>query len=156
MDITTLAAWGECVGGIAVVVSLVYLASQIRQNSKLLRTSTSSTSTAQNEASALIVQDPEVARIYDAGLADRSSLSELDGRRFDTMMGMWVSGWNQEFQFFIDGAMSPSVWESRKRVMLMLFQQSGMRTWWSQYREIYDDAFAESVEGLIREGKAAG
>ena len=34
---TTLAAWGEFIGGIAVVVSLVYLASQIRQESKLLR-----------------------------------------------------------------------------------------------------------------------
>ncbi len=32
MDITTLAAWGEFLGGIAVVVSLIYLASQIRQN----------------------------------------------------------------------------------------------------------------------------
>ena len=27
MDITTLAAWGEFIGGIAVVVSLIYLAS---------------------------------------------------------------------------------------------------------------------------------
>jgi hypothetical protein len=35
MDITILAAWGEFIGGIAVVVSLVYLASQIRQNSRL-------------------------------------------------------------------------------------------------------------------------
>ena len=42
MDITTLAAWGEFLGGIAVVISLVYLASQIRQNSKLLRASTAS------------------------------------------------------------------------------------------------------------------
>ncbi len=32
MDITTLAAWGEFIGGIAVVVSLVYLASQIRHS----------------------------------------------------------------------------------------------------------------------------
>ena len=36
-DITTLAAWGEFIGSIAVVVSLIYLAGQIRQNSKLLR-----------------------------------------------------------------------------------------------------------------------
>ena len=40
MDINTLAAWGEFLGGIAVVVSLIYLASQIRQNSKLLQVST--------------------------------------------------------------------------------------------------------------------
>ena len=44
MDITTLAAWGEFIGGIAVVVSLIYLAGQIRQNSKLLHASTASAS----------------------------------------------------------------------------------------------------------------
>ncbi len=37
MDINTLAAWGEFIGGIAVVVSLIYLASRIRQNSRLLQ-----------------------------------------------------------------------------------------------------------------------
>ena len=50
LDITTLAAWGEFIGGIAVVVSLVYLASQIRQNSKLLHASTAS-ATAQTSSS---------------------------------------------------------------------------------------------------------
>ena len=39
MDITTLAAWGEFLGGIAVVVSLIYLASQIRMNTKTVRAS---------------------------------------------------------------------------------------------------------------------
>ena len=43
MDITTLAAWGEFLGGIAVVVSLVYLATQIRQNSRLLTAFAAST-----------------------------------------------------------------------------------------------------------------
>ena len=75
MDINTLAAWGEFLGGIAVVISLVYLASQIRQNSKLLRASTSSVI---NETSSrigiLAAENPEVARIYWEGIADRSAL----------------------------------------------------------------------------------
>ena len=40
MDITTLVAWGEFLGGIAVVVSLIYLAGQVRQNSRQPRAST--------------------------------------------------------------------------------------------------------------------
>jgi hypothetical protein len=40
MDINTLAAWGEFIGGFAVVISLVYLASQIRQNSRQMRAAT--------------------------------------------------------------------------------------------------------------------
>ena len=39
LDITTLAAWGEFIGGIAVVVSLIYLAGQIRSNTKTVRAS---------------------------------------------------------------------------------------------------------------------
>ena len=40
LDINTLAAWGEFIGGIAVVVSLIYLAGQIRQNSKIAKATT--------------------------------------------------------------------------------------------------------------------
>jgi hypothetical protein len=43
LDTTTLAAWGDFIGGIAVVVSPIYLASQIRRDSRLLRASTSAT-----------------------------------------------------------------------------------------------------------------
>ena len=82
---TTLAAWGEFLGGIAVVVSLIYLASQIRQNSNLLRASTASaTSQIEYQQNALMVQDEEVARIFWEGLADRASLSEKDRRRLCT------------------------------------------------------------------------
>ena len=84
LDITTLAAWGEFLGGIAVVVSLIYLASQIRQNSRLLRTSTASaTSDISGRVSTLIVQDAEVARIFWEGSADRDALATTDRQRFE-------------------------------------------------------------------------
>jgi len=68
MDITTLAAWGEFLGGIAVVVSLIYLAGQIRQNSNLLRSSSASTTAEVNNVVAtLIVRDPEVGWIRKTG-----------------------------------------------------------------------------------------
>ncbi len=96
MDITTLAAWGEFLGGIAVVVSLIYLASQIRQNSRLLRASTASaTIAAFNATAGLMAQDAEAARIYWDAMADRASLSESDRQRFDAMMGMNFNQWNR-------------------------------------------------------------
>ncbi len=157
MDITTLAAWDESLGGIAVVVSLIYLASQIRQNSKLLRASTASASVAGNTASSsLIAGDPEMARIFWDGLADRSSLSEADRRQFDPLVSIFFAGWNQEYQFAEDGVSGPSVWENRRNGMLRLFQQPGMRQWWNEWRDTYGDDFAEFVDGVFREGEAAG
>ena len=119
MDITTLAAWGEFIGGIAVVVSLIYLASQIRQNSKLLRSSTASFSgDTSARISTLMVQDPEVARTFWEGMADPDALSATDRQRFDPLISLIMAGILQEHQFMQDGAISPPVWEYRAELLL--------------------------------------
>ena len=157
MDITTLAAWGEFLGGIAVVVSLVYLAGQIRQNSRLLRTSTASTSSSvMNDNLTLIVQDPEVARIYRDGMTDRSCLSEVDQLRFDALVMMQIGGLQQEYQFAADGVIGPALWESRKRMMSGFLQRPGVKEWWSQTRYGFSDEYSDFLDGLSREGEAAG
>jgi hypothetical protein len=157
MDISTLAAWGEFIGGIGVIASLIYLASQIRQNSKLLRSSTASATTAvQTDPSRLMVQDPEVARIFWDGVADRASLSREDLRRFDPLVGMSFSGWNQEYQFASDDVIGEIVWGSRTKFIRRIMRQPGMRQWWNEWRDIYGDEFGGFIDGLIREGEAAG
>jgi len=157
MDITTLAAWGEFLGGIAVVVSLVYLASQIRQNSKLLRASTASaTGATVADFSSLVVQDSEVARIYREGMGDRSSMTEDDMQRFDSLLSIMFGSYNQEHQFASDGVMAPSVWENRTRSLRRLLPLPGYRQWWKEWGDLYSDDFRDYVDGLIREGEVAG
>jgi hypothetical protein len=156
MDITTLAAWGEFLGGIAVVVSLIYLAGQIRQNSKLLRASTASaTGATVADFSSLIVQDSEVARIFREGMADRSSLTEDDMQRFDSLLSMMFGAYNQEYEFVSDGVMGLSVWENRMRSLRRMLPLPGYRQWWKEWGDFYSDDFRELVDGLIREGEAA-
>ena len=152
LDITTLAAWGEFIGGIAVVVSLIYLAGQIRQNSRLLRASTASASSVTNTAgNTLLAQDPDLARIYLDGIADRSSLSEGDRLRFEALVTMWFNGWNQEYQFAADGVISPAVWNARRRSIGRLAELPGVRQTWSEWRGTYGDEFIDYMDGLIRE-----
>jgi hypothetical protein len=157
MDITTLAAWGEFLGGIAVVVSLVYLASQIRQNSKLLRVSTASATSATNaDFSSLVVQDSEVARIFREGMTDRSSLSEDDMQRFDALLMMGLTANSQEYQFFVDGVMARSIWENRTLSLRRILLLPGYRQWWTEWGDMYPEEFRNVIDGLIREGEAAG
>jgi hypothetical protein len=110
MDITTLAAWGEFLGGIAVVVSLVYLAFQVRQsrdqmsqNSKLISAqTTAATSQVRLMTYSLLVQDPEVARIWWDGLEDRDSLSDADRGRFDPLFTMTFQSDAQQLSSRLD------------------------------------------------------
>ena len=127
MDITTLAAWGEFIGGVAVVASLLYLASQIRQNSRLLRASTTAASSEVEIAvNTLIAQEPDVARSFRAGLAERDSLSEEDRERFDAVVEMWFQVFRQQHQFQQDGIGSADEWVYRSQgLRWMLRQGSG-------------------------------
>jgi hypothetical protein len=158
MDITILAAWGEFIGGIAVVVSLVYLASQIRQNSRLLQASTTSASSqVEVTVNALMAQEPEVAKAYFDGLTDLGSLSEEDRRRFDAVASIWIQVLRQQHQFQRDGIGSPDEWTYRLEGMRWVFRHgAGARQWWREIREVYPERFREVVDGLIREGEAAG
>jgi hypothetical protein len=156
MDITTLAAWGEFIGGIAVVVSLIYLASQIRQNSRLQRSSTTALIANNGIASTtLLTGDPELSRIFREGMGDARSLSEPDRFRFNLMVGATIGAFAMEYFLWREDAVSPRVWSNRRRNMFGLFVSGGFQQWWSEWRWNWDEEFGEYVDGLIREGEAA-
>jgi hypothetical protein len=155
LDITTLAAWGEFIGGIAVVVSLIYLASQIRQNSRLLRASAAS-ATAQTQLgqTSVVVGDAELGRISTAGLADLGSLSEADRQRFGLLMSIQIRGHQQLFRMAREGVLSRESWGDEEQQMRFMTRQSGFQEWWPEWRHLYSDDFCSEVDGLIRERAA--
>ena len=100
MDITTLAGWDVYPVGIAVVARLIYLASQIRPNSRLLLSSSMSTTNRQlSTQNRLRVQEPEVARIFWEGITDRDLLSPDDRGRFGPRLAVQFHTFRQQFQF---------------------------------------------------------
>jgi hypothetical protein len=156
LDINTLAAWGEFIGGIAVVVSLVYLASQIRQNSKLMRVSTAAVASgAVASLTGSLAEDPELARIYREGLVDLSTLSDTDRYRFDAIAMQNFGAACTMYHLWQAGAFVPALWEFRHRGLLWSTRQQGTREWWREWRHTFDEAFRDFVDGLIREGEAA-
>jgi hypothetical protein len=53
--------------------------------------------------------------------------------------------------------MGGRAWNRRNRSMSWFMQQRGAQQWWSDWgRALYDPEFCDFVDGLIREGEAAG
>jgi len=74
---------GDFLGGIGVVVTLIYLAGQIRQNTRSIETS--SFQAAQRDIAGLLdtlSHDPELTRIFLDGNRDFESFSKEDRRRY--------------------------------------------------------------------------
>jgi len=157
MDITTLAAWGEFLGGIAVVFSLIYLASQIRQNSRLLQVSTTvAYGESDLEISKLLIAEPEVGQIFREGVADRESLSMAERYRFDAFLDMATRQFQRSFFVAQDGAMKPALWQGERKGNGWVLQQPGSQQWWGENRHFFADEFGTFVDDLIHEGGTAG
>ena len=101
------------------------------------------------------MQDPELARIFWEGMADRAALSEADRRRFDPLLGIQLSGVQQHFGFARDGIISPGVWADMESTQKWNAQQPGFQQFWLQWRNIYPDDFRDYFDGVIRESDAA-
>ena len=112
LDINTLAAWGEFIGGIAVVVSLIYLAAQIRANTKTVRASNyGDIAVASNEFNTSIL-DPEVASLLVRGLDDYAALSAEDQWRFNSLVSLMVSPVHRAWDLHERALIDDKMWEA--------------------------------------------
>jgi hypothetical protein len=151
MSLQDLGNLGEFVAAVAVLVTLIYLALQIRQNTRQIVQNTQSLRLAANHAfkrdgqdlRMTIAQDPEMARILRVGLADRSSLDENDYMRFNVMLAAIFEHLQFAFERREEGLVD---WDAQERFTRTYMAQPGARDWWNSGREILNEPFVDHVE----------
>jgi hypothetical protein len=136
MNWDAIGALAELAAAVGVIITLIYLAVQIRQssslvaqNNKLLDVSVAnSIRDAQNEVSRILACDQAVARIFWKGLADRSSLSDGDKQQFDSLMYLQFSGAQQGLATESEETMLSLHWT---------LGNAGARQWWEEYESLF-------------------
>ena len=133
MTLEDLGNVGEFIGGLAVIATLVYLAVQIRQNTKLLRRSAEQTSRSDSTAAiALAAQSPENAAVYHKGLTDPDALSPEERTHFYLFMAANFYHLHFGHTAYQDGAQSEHSWKLQLQALHFFVSRPGVRTWWEQ------------------------
>ena len=147
MTIQDLGSIGEFVSALAVIASLVYLAFQIRQNTRTVR-ATSSRSFAQmsQDFSAMLITDEKVARLYRLGLKDSSQFGEDQAVQFDALMITVFRDFQNTFQQYRKSQLDEDEWEVFARNILWTFRQPGVQQWWQSRRVMFIELFCEFLE----------
>ena len=84
MTIQDLGSLGELVAAIATVATLIYLALQIRQNTRATQAgSFHAIYDSMNYVNIAVIQNSELTRVWLTGAADRDSLNPEDLHKFD-------------------------------------------------------------------------
>ena len=99
MTIQDLGSIGELIAAIATILTLVYLAAQIRQNTKTVRSSTLHQNTDLWSALWLRLADPDIARAYAQGMTGQPDIEPLSYTQFFLICrGMFLALENQYYQ----------------------------------------------------------
>ena len=157
MTFDTLGNIGDFVGGIAVVVSLIYLAVQIRQNTRQVRQSVEMARAAAIkgantlEPSMLaIAQDPDLARIFREGLADYSVLEGDERLRFTMILGALVATFDTRLveQMILGIHGDPRLGDQARSLKRFLGTPGG-HEWWNRHSAEYSIVFQQFVNDQI-------
>ena len=147
MTIQDLGSIGELVAAIGTVATLVYLAIQIRQNSRLLRASASQ-AVAQSalDFNTVLVQDRELLRLFTTGRQDLGSLDAEQRDVFTTTLITLFYTYESGFYQHLDGVIHPDMWEGRRRMLGRLLQERGTAEWWEKSKWIFGAQFRDFVD----------
>lgn len=113
MSIQDLGSLGELIGGVAVIVTILYLVIQTRQNNHLLKVNGFAQSYEQTwYAWTQVALNPDLADIMAKGYADPEALSDQEFQRFSAIMGCVVYGMENALYFREQGLVPHAIWEN--------------------------------------------
>jgi hypothetical protein len=148
MSLSDLAAIGSFVSGIAVVISLVTLTIQIRQNTNLMRRAEANAQQEQfSQWRLTIAGNAELANIWVNGMRD-GKLTEVEEQRFSFLLQDFLfcfyQSWDRE-----KTAMKDREWDEMSRRIAFIMTTKRGAAWWERNRFMYLSTYAEEIDAAV-------
>ncbi len=146
MSLDDLGNIGEAIGAVAVVVSLIYLASQIRQNTRAVRAAAVDSSIGHSmDVRKSLYESEGLARIYTAGSIDPDALSAEDLVRFRILYhNILLSFWNIYSQTSLAG-LPVETWSAQIPAVQRVLSTAGGKWFWANYRHEFEPSFRDEI-----------
>jgi hypothetical protein len=145
-----IGAIGEIVGGAGVIVSLVYLATQIRTQNKESRLAAVVEWTTQwNAFSVSFAERPALAELWAKGAQDFSSLSQAEVVQFSAQVGRFFRVAEGLHDQYSQGRLDPKAWRGFERTLQDVTSLPGVKAWWPTRSHWHSEKFAAFVTPFI-------
>lgn len=136
----TLDSIGGFLGGVGVIVTLLYLAKQIRDNSRATRVAAmQSAMLAGQQLAMLPAQDPAVARVLLIGLTEPDKLDENEFQQFRYFIMAMLRVAEDLFVQHAAGVIDDETWAARAKSYRTLLSLPGGRQVWNSVDAYRDD-----------------
>ena len=150
MPLDQIANIAEISAAALIIVSLIYVGIQIRQNTRAVRGSTLQMNTDFWGALFLRLAEPEVARGYAEGMAGQPDIRPAHFTQFFFICRAMFLGFENQYYQFRQGILDREIYlayERSMQIQLLLFP--GFRVWWQQSHAVFSPAFVARVDSMI-------
>ena len=143
MSIEELGSIGELLAAVATLLTLIYVAAQIRQNSKMMRANTKQAiSDATQQLLYTLNEDPETSRKILYG----GELSDTERIRVWIFARATCRGFETQIFHYKSGLLDEKEWSNLKNVIENTMSAPGMREVWPELRAVVSPELREMID----------
>ena len=146
MNMESINIWAQLIASIGVIISLFYLAAQVRQNTRSARAIVvDSLARSMHDLVLEMPQNDQLLKIATT-LGDWKGATELERARYASfMLGYFKLFENAWFQMR-KGTLERDQWEGYDAFLRSVWMQPSVKTWWSMRRMFFAPGFRQYVE----------
>ena len=150
MNWEMLSAIGQVVAAIGVIISLIYLAVQIREQNKERRRAGINILTVQWSDLVKTGQESrEFAALFLRGMRSFQDLDAPDKLSFSAFFTRYTRNCEGMFIYYRDGALEKALWDGVERTISDYFAYPGVKEWWATRKHWLTDEFRAVVQAII-------
>lgn len=150
MNWSELASIAEIIGAIAVIVTLLYVAKEIRQNSRSLAIAALRDTTAQwNDWSGMLAGSADLADIVARGNKSLDDLSESEIMRYGAYAQAFFDNVESYRSLVVDHHVEKDL-DVLKRIVAGRIPAPGLAAWWEDNTTDYAQDFVDWIENIRR------
>ena len=152
MTIQDLGSIGEFVGGLAVVVTLVYLAIQVRHNTAALRTASRQEIVSGFRAHNRLFFEPSAGRVYAEGLRAHPDMPFEDRHLFMSLVFDHALFFQGAFALYESGQLEEETYQAYLTWFTCQLATPGGAAWWAEGRAFYPARMVEALDARLSRG----
>jgi hypothetical protein len=151
MNWDAIGAGGEVLGAIAVFMSLLYLALQIKNQNKESRMNAMHDISIGFRDAITHFASADIADILVRANKDYASLTEVEAQRLIILFGQLFRAWEEAFFQYEAGRLDDRSWSTMLKYYVKLLSMPAFQHAWSLRKDYLDDGFVTFVDSQSRE-----
>ena len=149
MTISDLASIGSLVSGVAVLISLVYLALQVRQAEKNQRSLMNQGAVTRGNSSLALFAQPELSDLYARAIGGETDFTSGEVYRLQTIMRISLLSLQDHFVQHRAGLIDQITYDNISGGVHRLFSRTVFRALWADSRMGYAPELRDLVDGFV-------